>query len=108
MNLDQYIAQECARDPEFAREYHSPERDTFIAGIFLHARRKEAGISLPILAKKARVPSARLRAFEIGEAAISYDEFCSLLDILGDSQQTQPLCEIRAAGRDRFVQLQTA
>jgi len=107
MTLDEYIAAECARDPEFAREYHSPERDLFMAGVFVYARRKEENISRPKLAKISQVPVARIRAFENGEA-ISYDDFCSILDALGDSPQPQPLRDLRAAGRDRFPQLQPA
>ncbi len=110
MTLKDYIAKEKARDPEFAREYDSPDRDFFFAGLLVQVRRKEEGISLPQLAKKARVPAARLRAFELGEPEISYEEFCSLLDVLGpqDSPQTQPLRDIRAAGRERFAQFQPA
>jgi len=33
MTLDEYIADACNRDPEFSREYHSPERDLFISRV---------------------------------------------------------------------------
>ena len=108
MTLDEYIAQEKARDSEFAREYDSPAREIFFAGVAVHVRRKEAGISLPKLAKKSRVPLARLRAFELGDPSVSYDEFCAILDALGDSPQPQPLADLRIAGRARFAQLQIA
>ena len=52
MTLDEYIAREKSRDPEFAREYDSPAHDIFFSGVAVRVRRKEAGLSLPKLAEK--------------------------------------------------------
>lgn len=66
MTHQEYIADRCAGDPEFARDYYSPERDWFLAGAIAHHHRTRSRISLARLSRHSRVPVETIKSFENG------------------------------------------